>query len=70
MGLIAIPDLRLDTTRRDEVPWGAGVLRLLVPGVAVGIFIDCRCIVDGVEVIRQVISATRDLFSDDEGVEF
>jgi hypothetical protein len=30
-------------------PLGAGVLRLLVPGMAVGVFIDRRCVVDGVE---------------------
>ena len=27
----------------------AGVLRLLVPGVVVGVIIDRRCVVDGVE---------------------
>jgi hypothetical protein len=26
------------------------VLRLLVPGVAVGVFVDRRCVADGVEV--------------------
>jgi len=43
-------DAGLDTTRRVEVPPGAGVLRLLVPSVAVGVFIDRRCVGDGVEV--------------------
>jgi hypothetical protein len=44
------------------------LLRLLVPGVAVGVIIDSRCVADGVEVTRCVISATRELFSEDEGV--
>jgi hypothetical protein len=48
----------------------AGVLRLLVPGVAVGVIIDRGCVADGVEVTRCMISATRELFSEDEGVEF
>jgi len=74
VGVLAMPDAGLDTTRRVEsvcmVPLGAGVLRLLVPGVAVGVIIDSRCEADGVEVTRCVISATRELFSEDEGVEF
>ena len=56
VGVLAMPDARLDTTRRVEsvceVPPGAGVLRLLVPGMAVGVFIDRRCVADGVEVTR------------------
>ena len=68
--MITMPDAGLDTTRRVEVPPGAGVLRLLVPGVAVGVFIDCQCVADRVEVRRCLISATRELFSKDEGVEF
>jgi len=40
--VITMPDAGLDTTRRVEVPLGAGVLRLLIPGVAVEVFIDCR----------------------------
>jgi len=63
-------DAGLNITRHVEVPPGAGVLRLLVPGVAVGVFIDRRCVVGGVEVTRWLISATRDLFSKDEGVQF
>jgi len=65
-----MPNAGLDTTRRVEVPPGAGVLRLLVTGVAVGVFIDCCCVADGVEVMRSLISATRELFSEDEGMEF
>jgi len=45
-----MPDAGLDTTRRIEVPPGAGVLRLLVPGVAVAVYIDRHCVPDGVEV--------------------
>jgi hypothetical protein len=47
-----MPDARLDTTQCVEVPPDAGVLRLLVPGMAVGLFIDHRCVADGVEVTR------------------
>jgi len=74
VGVLAMPDAGLDTTRHVEsvcvIPLGAGVLRLLVPGVAVGVIIDRRCVADRVEVTRSVISATRELFSEDEGVEF
>jgi hypothetical protein len=52
VGVITMPDAGLDTTRRVEVPPGAGVLRLHVPGVAVGVFIECRCVADEVEVTR------------------
>jgi len=74
VGVLAMPDAGLDTTQRVEsvcmVPLGAGVLQLLVPGLAVGVIIDSRCVADGVEVTRCVISATRELFSEDKGVEF
>jgi len=52
------------------VPQGAGVLRLPVPGVAVGVIIDSHCVADGVVVTCWVISATRELFSEDEGRNF
>jgi hypothetical protein len=69
-----MPDAGLDTTRRIEsvcvIPLRAGVLRLLAPGMAVGVIIDRRCVADGVEVTCSVISATRELFSQDQGVEF
>jgi len=56
VGAIAMPDAGLDTMRRFEsdwlVPLVAGVLRLLVPSVAVGEIIDCRGVADGVEVMR------------------
>jgi hypothetical protein len=68
-----MPDTGLDTMRRVEsvcmVPLGAGVLRLHVPGMAVGVIIDRLCVADGVEVMRCVISAMGELFSKDEGVE-
>jgi hypothetical protein len=54
VGVVAMPDAGLDTTRQVEsvciVPLGAGVLRLLVPGVAVEVIIDRCCVADGVEV--------------------
>jgi len=50
VGVIAMPNAGLDTTRRVAVPLGAGVLRLLVTGVVVGVFIVRRCVADGVEV--------------------
>ena len=56
VGVLAMADAELDTTRRVEffcmVPLGAGVLRLLEPGVAVGVIIDPRCVVDGAQVTR------------------
>jgi hypothetical protein len=73
VGVLAMPDAGLDTTRRVEsvcmVPLGAGVLGLFVPGMAVGVIINSRCVADVVEVTRCVISATRELFSEDEWVE-
>jgi len=69
--VLAMPDARLDTMRRVEsvceVPPGAGVLQLLIPGKAVGVIINCRCVADGVTV---TLSATPQLFSVDEEVEF
>jgi hypothetical protein len=54
--VLAMPDVGLDIMRRVGsvcmVPLGADVLRLLVLGAAVGVIIDCRCVVDGVQVIR------------------
>jgi len=74
VGVLAMPDVGLDTTRRVEsvcmVPLGAGVLWLLVPGMEVGVIIDRRSVANRVEVTRWVISATRELFSKDEGVEY
>jgi len=68
VGVIAMPDVGLDTTRCVEsvcdIPLGAGVLRQLVPAVVVRVSIDRCC------VARGMICATRQLFSEDEGVEF
>jgi hypothetical protein len=56
VGVLAMPDAGLDTRRRVEsvcvIPLAAGVLRLLVPGVGVGVIIDRCCVPDGVEVTR------------------
>jgi len=56
LGVLAMPDAGLDTTRCIEsvrvIPLAAGVLRLLVPGVAGGEIIDRRCVADGVEGTR------------------
>jgi hypothetical protein len=74
VGVVAMVDAEQDATRRIEsvsmVPLGAGVLRLLVPGIAVGVIIDRRSVADRVEVTLWRISATRELFSEDEGVVF
>ena len=56
VAVLAMPDAGLDTTRHLAsvcvVLLGAGVLRVLVPGVAVGVIIDRHCVADGVEVTR------------------
>jgi len=56
VGVLPMPHAGQDTTRRVEsvgkVLPAAGVLQLCVPGVAVGVFIDCRSVADGVEVTR------------------
>jgi len=56
VGVLPMPDVGLDSMQRVEsvcmVPLGAGVLRLLVPGKAVGVIIDRRCVADGVEVTQ------------------
>jgi hypothetical protein len=71
VGVLAMPDAGLDTMLRVEcffmVPLAARVLGMLVPSVAVGVIIHRRCIADGVEVTRCVLSAMRELFSEDEG---
>jgi hypothetical protein len=50
VGVITMPDAGLDKTQSVEVPPRAGVLRLHVTGVAVGVFVNRRCVADGVEV--------------------
>jgi len=68
VGVLAMPDGGLDKTlcivSVCEVSPGAGVLRLLVPGKAVGGMFDRRCVADG------VLSATREMFSNAEAAEF
>ena len=58
VGVLAVPDAGLDTMRRIksvcEVPPGAGVLRLLVPVMAVGVFIDLSSVLDWVEVMLRL----------------
>jgi hypothetical protein len=54
--VLAMPDAGLDTTRCIEsvcmIPLVSGVLRLLVPGLVVGVSIVCHCVADWVEVTR------------------
>jgi len=54
VGVLGMLYAGLDTPRRIEsvckIPPGVGVLRLLVPGVAIGVLIDCRSITHWVEV--------------------
>jgi hypothetical protein len=52
VGVIAMPNAGLDTTRRVADPLRGGVLRLLLSGMAVGVLIDHRCVADRVEVTR------------------
>jgi hypothetical protein len=55
VGVLAMPDAGLDTTRRVGsvcvIPLGAGVLRLPVPGVAVGVIIHCCCVAEMVDLM-------------------
>jgi hypothetical protein len=50
VGAIGMPNAGLQTTQHIEVPPVAGVLRLLVTGVAVAVSIDQCCVVGRVEV--------------------
>jgi len=54
--VLAMPDASLNTMCRVgsayEVLPGTGVLRLLVPHIEVGVYIDSRCVAEGVEVTR------------------
>jgi hypothetical protein len=53
VGVLAMPEAGLDTMGRVEsvckVPPGAAVLRQLVSGVALGVFIDRRSVADAAE---------------------
>jgi hypothetical protein len=57
-----MPHRGLDTMRCVkyilEVAPGARVLRLLLPGMLVAVFIDCCCVAGRMEVMQRVISAT------------
>jgi len=72
--VLAMPDTGLDTTWRIEsvcnILLGASVLQLLLPGMAVGVLIDRHCVADRMEVPHWLISATHEVISNDEGVEF
>jgi len=74
MGVLAIPDAGLDTIRCIEsvceVAPDAGLLWLLVLGMEIGVCIDCCGVADRVELMRRVISAKREFFCEDDGVEF
>jgi hypothetical protein len=54
VGVPGMPDAGLNTMRHIEsvcmIPLGTGVLRLLSPGVAVGVIIGCHCVVGMAEV--------------------
>ena len=54
MGVLGIPDGKLNTMQHIEsvceVVLDAAVLQLLVHSMAVGAFIDCRCVADRVKV--------------------
>jgi len=56
VGVLAMPDAGLDAIRGvDSVckgPPDSSALRLLIPGLAVGVCIDGCSVVDGVEVTR------------------
>jgi len=73
VGVLEMPDAGMDTAQRIEsvyeVTTWAGGLRLLVPGVAVEVFIHHRCVADGMEAMRWIISATRELFNEDVGLD-
>jgi hypothetical protein len=69
VGVLALRDPGLDISQCGqslcEVPPGAGV-----PSVRFGAYINHHCVVGGVEVTGGVISATQQLCSGDDGVEF
>jgi hypothetical protein len=52
VGVIEMPIAGLGTMQRVELPPGAGVVRLLETGMAVGVYIDGRSVADWVEVTR------------------
>jgi hypothetical protein len=52
VGVIAMPNARLDTMWHFEVPPPAAVLQLLLTCVVVGVVIDRCCVACAVEVTR------------------
>jgi hypothetical protein len=74
VGVLAMLDAGLDTTQSVEsvcqVPTGASILQLLVPCLAIGVFIDLCRVADGLEATHCVISAMQELFSEDTWVQF
>jgi hypothetical protein len=52
VGVMGGLDTGLDTRRCVAVPPCGGVLRMLPPCVAVGVFIDTHCVADRLEVTR------------------
>jgi len=74
VGVLAMPDAGLVTTQHIGYLWenlpGADMQRLVVPSIAVAVFIENHCVPDRVEVTHWVIAAMRELFNEDEGVEF
>jgi len=74
VGVLAMLDAGLNTTRRVEsvceVSPSAGGLRLGVPCITVGVLIERHCVAEEVEATLWVVSSTRELFSEDQEVEF
>jgi len=74
VGVPAMPDAGLGTPlcvqSVCEVTPGVSGLRLLVPATAVGVFMELRCLPDGVEPMASVISATQEFIIKDVGMEF
>jgi hypothetical protein len=50
VGVITMPDAGLNTMRRVEVCLSAGLLRMCVPDIAVGVLTDRHWVADRVEV--------------------
>jgi hypothetical protein len=65
-----MPNAELDTTRGCDDPPGDSVVPQLETFVAVGVLFDAHCVADRVVVTCSVISTMRELFSEDEAMEF
>jgi hypothetical protein len=64
-----MPGGGLDQTQRVDIPPGDGVLHLQLPCITVVVFLTRRWVADRLELTRWVISATQELFNQDEVVE-